>query len=286
MGLYLWGPGGIGKSYTVFEELKRLEAGGDPQAIHHLYNTRITAKGLFRILEKYPNDILLVEDCERLTQDRDAQGILRSALHAQPGQPRLVTWNTDRECLQCEFNGAIIMLANSPMIALPELKALATRILVYQLEFSTAELTAQLRELAKKGFKQGKHQLEPEYCREVGEFLIQTCRHAHLDPNFRLLEMGYKFFLAAENDQIDTDWRDLLRLGVRQRLDLLKYDVAVGTMEERHAADRQLIKQLHEEMPNTPEAEIFEEWRRRGRKRSQATYYRRLSEIRSGEFDR
>jgi hypothetical protein len=97
--------------------------------------------------------------------------------------------------------------------------------------------------------------------------------------------MGYKYFLAAENDQVNSDWKDLLRVAIQQRLDLLKHDVATGSMEQRHAAERQLIWELQKEMPNAPEAEIIEEWRKRSRKKSRATYYRRLRELRSGEFD-
>src|SRR5205085_11641886 len=87
-GLFLYGAGGVGKSFTVLNHLKQLDAP------HVLHNSRMTAKGLFLALKHAPDVIHVLEDMERLTKDADAQGVLRSALWAQPGHDRVVTWTT------------------------------------------------------------------------------------------------------------------------------------------------------------------------------------------------
>ena len=46
-GYYLYGPGGMGKSYTVLKHLKRLDVP------YQLFNSRMTAKGLFLTLQRY-----------------------------------------------------------------------------------------------------------------------------------------------------------------------------------------------------------------------------------------
>ena len=69
-GLFLYGAGGIGKSYSVLNHLEKLE-----ESVI-LYNSRITAKGLFLSLKDAPDAIHLLEDVERLTKDADAQGVL------------------------------------------------------------------------------------------------------------------------------------------------------------------------------------------------------------------
>jgi hypothetical protein len=56
-------------------------------ANYRLFNSRVTAKGLFKALEKAPDAVHVPEDMGRLTKDRDARGVLRSALWAQPGHP-------------------------------------------------------------------------------------------------------------------------------------------------------------------------------------------------------
>ena len=47
---------------------------------YQLFNSRMTAKGLFLALQRAPDAIHVLEDMERLTKDPDAQGVLRSAL--------------------------------------------------------------------------------------------------------------------------------------------------------------------------------------------------------------
>jgi hypothetical protein len=119
-GLYIYGTGGLGKSYTVLRRLDELKTP------YKLFNSRMTARGLFRALEKAPDAVHVMEDMERLTKDPDAQGVLRSALWAQEGHDRVVTWTTERDGERhFSFRGGVILLANRPLANLPELKALA-----------------------------------------------------------------------------------------------------------------------------------------------------------------
>src|SRR6266404_4873734 len=181
-GLFLYGPGGVGKSYTVIDQLKAMEA------TYKLFNSRMTAKGLFLALKNAPDAIHLLEDMERLTRDPDAQGVLRSALWAQPGHDRKITWTTASEGPQSfAFRGGIIMISNRPLADLPELRALATRIEVHRVEVSEAELTAFMRQLASQGYKRNdKLVLEPEKCIEVTEYLLKECRAAGCPLDLRL----------------------------------------------------------------------------------------------------
>ena len=129
-GLYLCGAGGLGKSYSVYRQLQLLEI--DFRA----FNSRMTALGLFQALAKAPDNIHVLEDMERIVHDRDAQGVLRSALWSQGDRERVVTWTTSAGEQRVTFRGGIIMLANRPLGDLPELRALASRIAVHKLEVS------------------------------------------------------------------------------------------------------------------------------------------------------
>ena len=151
-GFYLHGAGGYGKSYTVLDCLRQLEVP------YQLSNSRMTAKGLFRALKHAPDAIHVFEDMERLTKDADAQGVLRSAMWAQPGHERVVTWTTATDGPErFVFRGGLILIGNRPLADLPELRALATRIEVLRLEFTETEQTARMRELAGRGYRlQGK----------------------------------------------------------------------------------------------------------------------------------
>ena len=91
-GLYLFGEGGIGKSFTVVRELERQKAD------YKLFNSRMTGRGLYNALERFPDSVHVLEDMEQVTRDRGAQGVLRSACWGQrkdggrgPGPAHLIT---------------------------------------------------------------------------------------------------------------------------------------------------------------------------------------------------
>jgi hypothetical protein len=196
-GLYVCGEGGCGKSYTILTCLDSLRESVGTS--YKLYNSRITGKGLFLALRNAPEAVHVIEDAERLTRDRDAQGVLRSALWSQPGHERVVTWVTAGGADQFTFRGGLILVGNRPMADLPELRALATRVTVYRLEVTEAEAVAQLRVVAAQGYKRdGKRVVDPEQCLEIVEYIIQECRAAACPPDLRLFPNCCADFLLFE----------------------------------------------------------------------------------------
>jgi hypothetical protein len=76
-GLYLWGEGGISKSYSVLSELECLKAD------YVLNNSRLTGRGLFDLLQDFPDQVQVLEEAEPIFDDRNACGVIRSALWAR-----------------------------------------------------------------------------------------------------------------------------------------------------------------------------------------------------------
>lgn len=73
-GLFAYGGESMGKSCTVLDQLGRLAVAGQ------MHNRRMTGKGLFLALKHASDAIHVVEDMERLFENVDAQGVLRSAM--------------------------------------------------------------------------------------------------------------------------------------------------------------------------------------------------------------
>src|SRR5262249_27258807 len=71
---FLDGPGGVSKSYTVFQELRRLRAN------YRVSNSRLTGHGLIDTLETYPESVHVIEDVVHLMNDKMALGVLLSPL--------------------------------------------------------------------------------------------------------------------------------------------------------------------------------------------------------------
>jgi hypothetical protein len=275
-GLYLCGAGGLGKSYTVVRQLQKLEAD------YRIFNSRMSGKGLFRALEKYPNSVHVLEDMERLTNDRDGQGVLRSALWSQADQERVVTWTTSEGEQRFSFHGGVIMLSNRPLADLPELRALATRISVFKLEVSDAEMVGQMRRLARNGWTRYQHRLDAEQCQEVAEFVIRECRQAQCPLDLRLFDNSCMDYLLWESNEASCHWHDLVASRVRQAAAHFRHEVSLLSAEERQAKERDLVKAIMAQTEDLEER--LQLWTGQTGKRK-STFYTRKRQVESGEFD-
>lgn len=277
-GLYLYGAGGVGKSYTVLRHLDELKAP------FHLFNGRMTGKGLFLALGAAPDTVHVLEDMERLTKDPDAQGVLRSALWAQPGHDRLVTWTTATDgARRFVFRGGLILISNRPLDNLPELRALATRIEVHRLDVTEAEQAAQMRRLARQGYSQnGKVVLEPDECHQVTEHLLRECRAAGCPLDLRLQQKSYQTYRQWRSDHSHCHWQDLVAASVREATYHFRHETNPLPREARLARRRNVLRAIFRQEEDTKEQQrLYEEQTGASR----ADFYRRKYEIESGDFD-
>lgn len=279
-GFYLYGPGGVGKSYTVLSYLEFLDAP------YKLFNTRMTAKGLFLALAAAPDAIHVVEDVERMMKDPDAQGVLRSAMWAQPGHPRMVTWitaKTDKDAKdRFEFRGGIIITSNRPLADLPELRALATRIEVYHLDVTDAEISALMRDLASKGYHHLGKSIAPEECLQVTEYLLRECRSAACPLDLRLQQKAFRTYLQHAADHAVTHWHDLIAASVREANCHFKHEQNTSSPEDKKAQRRNVVRELLAAGLDAKEQERLYVQKTGA---SRADFYRRKREVESGEFD-
>lgn len=189
-GLNLFGTGGCGKSYTVIDELERLKVP------YKLFNSRMTGRGLYNALEKFPDAVHLLEDMEQLFREGGARGVLRSALWChRKGEDdgpteRLVTWSTYKHEHSFVFTGGLIMTANRPFPDVPELDAVKTRIAYTQFVVSDNEIIAMMHKIALAGYRQGKDVIEPAECLDVCQFIVRECQGLNRLLDLRLLING------------------------------------------------------------------------------------------------
>jgi hypothetical protein len=271
-GFYLYGEGGLGKSFNVTRELE------EQKASYQHFNSRITAKGLFLALRGHPDAVHLIEDVERMTQDRDAQGVLRSALWCQPDCPRVVTWTNATEGVQrFIFRGGIIMTANRPLGILPELQALGTRINVTELDASDDELSALMRKIASQGFyRDEKTQLPPMAASEICELVLDECRQAGCPLDLRLFDRACIDFISWMEGRTQSDYRDLIANMVRQSADQGRYETVKLSREGKKKRERDIAAEICRETDDREERVRM--WKERTDK-SQAAFYRRKAEL-------
>jgi hypothetical protein len=219
-GMFLWGSGGIGKSFTVVRQLDALEAN------HKTLNSRITGWGLFCHMEKYPNHVTLIEDAESMFRDPRAVGVLRSALDCQRREgdsgpiERWVTWAGDsaaKKTRQVMFSGGVIILSNAELPARPEVEALKTRIPCVHLSPTDEELLALMRSVSGKGYSLNGQTMSPVECGEVYEYIADQVHMLRSPLSMRLLVNGFAAYLQWSAGFSGTHWRDLIRTEVREQ---------------------------------------------------------------------
>jgi hypothetical protein len=284
-GLYVCGPGGIGKSYTVENTLR------EHQANFRLHNSRMDGRGLFTALERDPDAIHVLEDCEQMMHNRNVRGLLRSALWGQREggsgpMERVLTWplGGGKRELRCHFEGGLIIVANLPPADLPEMAAVTTRIPVIRLTASDAEVRAMMRHLARQGYEDCHgHRLTPAECLAVAEHVIGQCQGLDRSLDLRLLVNSFEGFLQWSEGESGLHWQDLVATRVRQRPAGIRSPVQVadggGTraaIAARQQADLDIAREIATATAD-PE-ERLRLWAERTGK-SRATLYRRLAEL-------
>ncbi len=275
-GMYLFGEGGIGKSFTVLTELERLKAD------YKIYNSRMTGRGLFNALEKFPDSVHVLEDMEQILRDRGAQGVLRSALWGQRKgggdgpMERPVTWSTWRHEHQFVFTGGIIMIANRPLDDLPELMALRTRIACVQLLATDGEMTALMRSVASRGFRHQGREMTPAECREVCEFVVDQSRSLHRPLDMRMLVNSIIDYSTWSEGDAGCHWHDMVATRLKERPITFEVKPDLGTRADRKHRERELAREIA--ATTTDRAERLRLWSEQTGK-SETTLYRRLMEI-------
>ena len=176
-GCYLVGRPGTSKTFTVMEELKRLEC---PSICK---NARMSPWGLFCTIDEHREHVIVLDDITSLFKSDQAMEILLAALDGTPGQPRTVTYKTKDKDFSVPFLGSVIAISNVPMRCDPLARALGSRIVVLEHEPTDDEVAAFMRHLAAKGFMD----LNALECLEVAEFIIGETRQYDLRLDLRHL---------------------------------------------------------------------------------------------------
>jgi hypothetical protein len=283
-GLYLWGPGGIGKSFTVLSTLREF------QANHRLHNSRMDGRGLFTALKRDPDAVHVLEDCEQMMRNRNVRGLLRSALWGQRDgdgpMERVVTWpmGGGKPEERCHFEGGLIIVGNLPPATTLEMEAVTTRVPVIHLAASDAEVRAMMRHLARRGYEDAEgNRLTANECLAVAEHIIDECQGLDRPLDLRLLLNSYEDYLQWSEGEAALHWRDLVATRVRQRpagirspVDAVATGKARAAVAARQEADLAIAREIARATGDPGERVRL--WVERTGK-SRATLYRRLAEL-------
>ncbi len=160
------GEGGLGKSYTVFSQLRKnglkdlqdMEIGAsmddsNSRTSYIVVKGHSTAKGLFRTLYENRNRMVVFDDCDSILRDDVATNILKAALDSY--DRRIVTWNAESFGAESdlpksfEFTGSVIFISNLPMYKIPQ--AIISRSAPADVSMTRAEVISRMRQIVNGG---------------------------------------------------------------------------------------------------------------------------------------
>jgi hypothetical protein len=257
---YLVGRPGTSKTYTVKEELERLDMPWVYQ------NARMTPMGLFGFLEDHPEHITVLDDIASLFQSDQAVQILLAALGGEPGKPRTVTYKSKDRDLKFQFYGGVIAISNIALRHDPLARALGSRLTMLEHEPTDDQIGAFMRVLALEGFAD----LSPKECIEVVEFVIAETREFDQRLDLRHLTKAWQDYRQVRHGKAQTPWRDLVRTSLHK---LAVEPILPFSKREDIELQRQRVKELMEEYPNDTQRQLAESGLRK------STFYKRRKEV-------
>lgn len=155
-GAIVSGQGGIGKTYTVEQQLN-LHLGTDAPTEsnptgkrYHKVTGHITPLGLYETLFEYSgaNDVIVFDDCDSVWGDTTATNLLKAALDTHPH--RVLFWQSKSRQLEAPtsfvFRGRIIFLTNKRLQG-EHFKALMTRVHGIDLHMTPVELIHRIEDI-------------------------------------------------------------------------------------------------------------------------------------------
>lgn len=259
-GLFVVGPGGLGKSKVISQTLT--EEGVVPVVL----NSHVTPLGLYTTMYRNRKDaVLWLDDADAVYVNLPILGLLRSALWGQGA--RVVTYTSSQ--LQdvpssFEFTSRIICTANVVPKRNEPFRAVLSRVDVFELTATNDDVVELMRSMADKGF--GK--LSSAVCHEVVKYIAEAGGSRQL--SVRLYESSLRKVEYAT--ETGTDWKDL----VRTQLDQLGQPDGVLRPVDSKAHDLKCMSVAVEQHPSSVKLQL-EVWQTMTAK-SRATFFRTKKE--------
>lgn len=240
-GCYVVGRPGSSKTYTILEELKRLDT---PWTYR---NSRMTVAGLYALLQEHPEHTVVLDDIPSLVADRSGLQVLMAALGGEPGSPRPLTYTTAEGRKSFDFTAGVIAVSNVPLRRDPLADAVQSRVPLLEHEPSDEMLAAFMRSQATKGFED----LTPAECQEVVELVIAESRTCNYRLDLRATGKAWQDFRLWKHGKAHREWRDLIVSGLKRIVvPQAPHTNSGGTRASTRRRELDLARELYERFPS------------------------------------
>lgn len=271
-GIYLHGRPGLSKTYLVRTTLDKL-------GIRYEYsNGHVTPLGLFELIEKNPDVVIVLDDVSSIFAQPLALQILLAALGTphDGSRTRTVRYKRANDDRVVHFSGSIIAISNLQLAGHENhvLDALRDRVHVMSYEPTDEEIEASINEIA--GTSPRGVALNDAV--QVASFLLDACREFGVRPSIRLyVDKALPDFQLWQAGDSESHWTDLIRASVQQSVVVQEKPLRDISRKEQIDSERRLVQAICAQFPCRKLR--VDAWVARTGK-SQAAFYRRYRELR------
>ena len=199
--LVIIGSAGLGKTETAFEVLKGLNY-KENEHFKYLANY-ITPRGFIELLREInklkPPRILILDDIEQTLKNPQTISLLKGGLWEADGKRRII-WRTNREKIEFEFQGKVIIILNYINSQNPFVKSLIDRSSFYEIKLTNQEIGQLILERAKKPYEG----ISAPKREEIARYLFQV-GNGSKKFSLRLLPIAFNYFKSSPHH-----WQQLI----------------------------------------------------------------------------
>lgn len=231
--LFVYGPGGLGKSHLLTTMLSSIV---DKGWRHHTAHS--TPLAVFLALLESPSSVHLYEDCEKMLKTDLTASILRAACGAPNDRVRRVTYETNNKDLKIDFTGGIIIATNQNLSRTNgPLAAVASRFRPILWDMTLEERIACIVSISRNEHTKGKVTLTPAECEKVAWELIDMATKSDSKVDLDLRLFSEHALPAYAQSKIDPrmNWKELMHA---------KLMGIATTMEETQEQRTRTLQQL------------------------------------------
>jgi len=212
-GLYLFGPPGTGKTYTVRTVLAEHD--------YFYHKGHLAPVGAFEMIEEHPAKTLVLDDLSATLDNHVALNILLAALGNSPtgSNGRLVTYKRQGTTRNILFTGGIILISNIELHQKPLIQALKSRIPCLGYNPTQDEITAIMNQIVKKPYDYRGNVISAEDGQAILAYLLAECERLTVEPDLRLLvDKSFPDFVLWRLGLTELHWKDLITSNLMERV--------------------------------------------------------------------
>lgn len=266
-GLYICGPPGTSKTYTVESILQ------EEDAPYVVVRSHVTPIGLYRTIAENPHSVIVLDDVSAIFKSTLGRQVLMAALGDTPTGERWVEHHTASGSRRCLFQGGVIALSNILLGNDPISLALTSRCVALEYSPTQPEIKAVMRRIA----MDGGYGLSPEELKEVVSFVIATSEEVGKALDLRNLKKAAACYSGCK--ATESDWRSLATCALMHEAKVTG-SVRPLRRDERKAKEQSFVIELVERgrSEGWTMYQCVQVWMEKTAK-SERAFYRRKQEV-------